>query len=281
VELKTQGSGVSVRLRMEINTLNESHENASGQVIHNKEIFRVLESCCRIDRWGVEFRDSKHDTIYEMLSSLFSARIKKHVEELVVGKMKAFADVFNHRIWILYNEARLKQEELGYLVESKKNEALENWSETKESLKESLLHSAPAESLREAAKDAGKEALKIGFEKVKEAPSLGAAVSEGLSDLGSKAKEIFEGSDLVGDLKEKAGLSSEYEDKSHYTRVPLSFRDYAPVPAASFVSSDLSETSTLGNIPNSAKYPASVVGPQKKEERSSSKTEQASFQPSQ
>jgi len=252
--LKTEGKGASVRLRMEVNQLSEQIDSGTGKVIHNKEIFHVLESCCHVDRWAVTFSDSKHDTLYEMLSSLFSTRIKRHFEELVVSRAKDFAEVFNHRIYVLYNEARLKTEEFGYLAELKKDEASLAWAETKSDLKESLLHSAPAEALKDAAIEKGKEAIKIGLQRTKEAPDLGTAISRGLSDI----KESLDGTDLLKGLSS----SSEFEDKSDYHRT---FRESAPVPAATFVSASESD-SRLKDVPNAAKYPASVVAPQKREE---------------
>jgi hypothetical protein len=234
---------------MEVNQLSEHTESATGKVVHNKEIFHVMESCCHVDRWTVNFKHSKHDTLYEVLSSLFSSKIKKHFEELVVGKAKDFAELFNHRIYVLYNEARLKQEELSYLAELKKNEALEGLADARADLKESLLHSAPAEALKEKAKEKGIEALKTGFQRVKDG-DLTSAISQGLGDI----KESIQNTDLL------SGLTSESADKSKTQSRPV--RSDEPLPAASFVSTE--GESTLGNVRPSAKYPSSVVAPQKK-----------------
>eukprot|EP01113_Clastostelium_recurvatum_P032299 TRINITY_DN412_c0_g1_i5.p1 TRINITY_DN412_c0_g1~~TRINITY_DN412_c0_g1_i5.p1 ORF type:complete len:863 (+),score=373.10 TRINITY_DN412_c0_g1_i5:124-2712(+) len=291
MNLDTEGHGVNIRVKFQMKKLGESEDiNKAGQHVQSKEVLTLLESKCYIDRFKTHFSDSKHDKLYEAISGVFAARIKKQVEELIMSKMSHFAEVFNHKIWIMVNEAKIRKEEARYRLDNKKDSMRQSWF----SARKRVADSTPVQKAKDAAMEKGKEALKIGLERARDAPSVGAAVSglahdarDLLSDAKDKAEEVKDKvaskaedvKDKVAskaeDVKEKAGevkdkveakadakKEGEVTHEHDYVRVPLSFRDYAPVPAATFISAEPEATSTLGDVPNTAKYPISVMAPE-------------------
>jgi len=95
-----------VTLKMEFEDLSKTETTGLGTQVQQKDSIKVLEGNCSIDKLKLEFKESKHDKLYEML---FTSRLKKQIEEIVVKKMYEFATVFNRNIYVIYNEALIKK----------------------------------------------------------------------------------------------------------------------------------------------------------------------------
>eukprot|EP01112_Ceratiomyxa_fruticulosa_P014109 TRINITY_DN4019_c0_g1_i2.p1 TRINITY_DN4019_c0_g1~~TRINITY_DN4019_c0_g1_i2.p1 ORF type:complete len:707 (+),score=191.82 TRINITY_DN4019_c0_g1_i2:141-2261(+) len=108
--LYTEGRGVDISLKMEFEDLSKSETTSTGSHLQNKESIRVLEGTCNIDKLKMEFKESKHDKLYEVL---FTNKIKHQIEEIVVKKMYEFATVFNRNVYVLYNETLINKEKYG------------------------------------------------------------------------------------------------------------------------------------------------------------------------
>jgi hypothetical protein len=54
----------------------------------------------------INFRDSKHDKLYEMLTHMFARKIKNSVIEMIQSKFKTFGSYFNDQIITLIEQAK-------------------------------------------------------------------------------------------------------------------------------------------------------------------------------
>eukprot|EP01113_Clastostelium_recurvatum_P033042 TRINITY_DN4326_c0_g1_i4.p1 TRINITY_DN4326_c0_g1~~TRINITY_DN4326_c0_g1_i4.p1 ORF type:complete len:777 (+),score=369.44 TRINITY_DN4326_c0_g1_i4:56-2332(+) len=224
MDLTTEGKGICLRLKMKIDRLGESYTNVVGQHVENKDMLSMVQGQCWVDKWHIKFHDSKHDTLYQMLANMYSEKIKKGVQDRILDKLRDFTASFNHGVYVLLNEASIKQQEAKYRLKQQKSDLEDSWKKAKREAKLAIAESAPVAAAKDAAISVGKEAVKIGIDSAK-APNLSAAVA----NAGEKVKEkltenetVKEAQSLVEDVQEKADQSKKQTKKELKETAPPS-----------------------------------------------------------
>eukprot|EP01113_Clastostelium_recurvatum_P043479 TRINITY_DN71_c0_g1_i1.p1 TRINITY_DN71_c0_g1~~TRINITY_DN71_c0_g1_i1.p1 ORF type:complete len:873 (+),score=351.99 TRINITY_DN71_c0_g1_i1:140-2758(+) len=207
-DVRTGGHGFCVRIKMAMNHFGAVHTNDLGQKIETKDIMTMRYADCWIDRWHIDIHDSKHNKLYELLMTMYQDRLKKAVQDKVLEKIRGFVSNFNHGVYVLLNEARIKQSDARYQLQAKAHDAQDAFKHARRQAKTAIANSAPVAAAKDAAIHLGKEAVIAGFEAAKDAPNLAAAVVSA----GAKVKDAVENSNIgqdvlkvAGDVKEKAG----------------------------------------------------------------------------
>jgi len=111
-DVDTSGRGLSIWMKLEIKTGTDK-EGKSIQYVD------VLKSDVRIHKFAINFKESKHDTLYEMLSHLFQSRIKNGVIDLIQEKLKQFGSYFSDQLIILIEQARSKSQLISQMAKDK------------------------------------------------------------------------------------------------------------------------------------------------------------------
>lgn len=149
-DVDTVGSGITIWMKMEL-----SGDTKSGQAL------TVVKSDVKIPQnFHIKFHDSKHDTIYAMLSHVFAGKIKKEVIKMLQEKLKLFGTYFSDQLMTLIEQARLKSVDFANIAKAKKALAQTKMQEGVENLKAQTKNVVDAPSVQES-KEEAKSTAKI------------------------------------------------------------------------------------------------------------------------
>jgi hypothetical protein len=160
-DVDTVGDGMTIWMKMELKGDTKS-----------KEALTVIKSDVKIrQNFRIKFHDSKHDTLYSMLTHIFAGKIKKNVIELLQEKLKMFGSYFSEQLMALIDQAKTKSIDFAKVAKEKKEAARHGIQEKMESIKlqkQETMNDPRMEEVKDSAKASAKGLLNVASGKVQE-----------------------------------------------------------------------------------------------------------------